>query len=92
MLTFQKSNSKRSLSLLYMGTDSILVVSARGGRPVKKMCPGMDISKLVRFSETVSQVVTYEMKSGLLLIAIFERLFNPHENGHLIEVGWPYLI
>jgi len=38
------------------------------------------------------KVTSCERKTGLLLIDIFERLFNPHKNGHLETGGLSFYL
>jgi hypothetical protein len=36
-------------------------------------------------------ITTSEKKTGLLLIEVFEKQFNPHDYGHLVTGGRSYL-
>jgi hypothetical protein len=36
-------------------------------------------------------ITTYEKKTGFLLIEVFRKLFNPQDQGHRINVGWPFV-
>ena len=54
-----------------------------------ELISGLDMADVTLF---IPEITGYVSKIGLLLTEIFERIFNPNENGHLVMGGRFFLI